>query len=147
MLALVTGLVVVGALVTLTLTRLPAEAVFLGALGILMALGAVTPDAALAGFGNEAVVTIGVLYVVAAGLRETGAVSWLSHRLLGRPTREVAAQARLMLPVAAVSGFLNNTPVVAILIPAVSEWARKHKISASRSGARSRSSAPARTWW
>lgn len=132
MLALVTGLVVVGALVTLTLTRLPAEAVFLGALGILMALGAVTPDAALAGFGNEAVVTIGVLYVVAAGLRETGAVSWLSHRLLGRPTREVAAQARLMLPVAAVSGFLNNTPVVAILIPAVSEWARKHKISASR---------------
>lgn len=132
MLALVTGLVVLGALVTLTVTRTPAEAVFLGALGILMALGAVSPEAALAGFGNEAVVTIGVLYVVAAGLRETGAVTWLSQRLLGRPTHEITAQVRLMLPVAAVSGFLNNTPVVAILIPAVSEWARKHKLSPSK---------------
>lgn len=131
MLALLTGLVVLGALAALAFSRAPAEAVLLGALAVLMAVGAVSPGEALAGFGNEALVTIGVLYVVAAGLRETGAVGWLSRLLLGRTRRVRVAQARLMLPVAVVSGFLNNTPVVAILIPAVSEWARKHRMSPS----------------
>src|SRR5690606_25385034 len=127
-----TSAIVVSALAALVVTRLPAEAVFVGALALLMTAGVLTPAEALAGFGNEAVATIAAPYVVAGAMRDTGAVTWISTRLLGRPGTVTAAQARLMAPVALVSAFLNNTPVVAIMIPAVSEWARRHRISASK---------------
>lgn len=130
--AFLTSAIVVSALAALVVTRLPAEAVFVGALALLMTAGVLTPAEALAGFGNEAVATIAALYVVAGAMRDTGAVTWISTRLLGRPGTVTAAQARLMAPVALVSAFLNNTPVVAIMIPAVSEWARRHRISASK---------------
>lgn len=130
--AFLTSAIVLSALAALVVTRVPAEAVFVGALTLLMAAGVLTPGEALAGFGNEAVASIAALYVVAAAMRDSGAVTWISMRLLGRPRSVTGAQARLMAPVALVSGFLNNTPVVAVMIPAVSEWARRHRISASK---------------
>ena len=69
--------------------------------------------------------TIAALYVVVAGLRETGGIRWITQHLLGRPHSLVRAQVQLMLPVAGLSAFLNNTPVVAMLIPAIRDWAKK----------------------
>lgn len=86
------------------------------------------PDA-VAGFGSKAVVTIGVLFVVAEGLRQTGAMAMVTRPLLGRPKSLPVAQARLMLPVAALSAFLNNTPIVAMLMPIVTDWCRRTGIS------------------
>ena len=83
-------------------------------------------------FGNEGLLTVAVLFVVAAGLTETGAIATAAERLLGRQTSVPAAQARVMLPVAGLSAFLNNTPVVAMFIPVISEWARKVRISPSK---------------
>src|SRR5690554_502607 len=125
-------LVALGALTLLAVTRLAADVVFLAAMVVLVVVGALPLEDALSGFGSEGVITVGAMYVVAAGLRETGAVRWLSSRLLGRPKGVRDAQLRLMVPVAAVSGFLNNTPLVAVMIPTVSEWAKKHGISVSR---------------
>jgi di/tricarboxylate transporter len=85
-----------------------------------------------ASFGNEGVLTVAALYVVAAGLTETGGMTLLTERVLGRPTSAVAAQARLSVPVAAFSAFLNNTPVVAMFIPVVNEWCKKTGISPSK---------------
>ncbi len=121
-----------GTLALLAFTRLPADFVFLGSLVTLVVLGVLPLDLALAGFGSEGLITVGAMYVVAAGLRDTGAVRWLSSRLLGAPRSARDAQLRLMGPVAAISGFLNNTPLVAVMIPVVSEWAKKHGISVSR---------------
>ena len=45
--------------------------------------------------------------------------------MLGKPRGLAAAQLRLMLPVSAMSGLLNNTPIVALMIPLVSDWARR----------------------
>jgi len=73
-----------------------------------------------------------VLYVVVTGLAETGAVGWIGQSVLGRPRSERNARLRLMAPVAALSAFLNNTPVVAIFIPAVTDWAKRHRLSLSR---------------
>jgi di/tricarboxylate transporter len=73
-----------------------------------------------------------VLYVVVTGLTETGAVAWVGQALLGRPRGERDARLRLMAPVAALSAFLNNTPVVAIFIPAVADWAKRHRLPVSR---------------
>jgi di/tricarboxylate transporter len=76
-------------------------------------------------------ITVAVLYVVVTGLTETGAVSWIGQSLLGHPRSDTEARLRLMLPVAAISAFLNNTPVVAIFIPAVLDWAKRHRLALS----------------
>jgi di/tricarboxylate transporter len=101
-------------------------------LTLLLLFGVLTPAEALAGFSNEGMLTVAVLYVVVTGLTETGAVSWVVQPLLGRPRSPGHARLRLMAPVAAMSAFLNNTPVVAVFIPAVQDWAKRHRLSVSR---------------
>jgi di/tricarboxylate transporter len=118
--------------VALISTRVAADLVLVGALTVLIATQVVTPGEALSGLGNPGLATVGVLYVVVAGLTNTGAVYVLGARLLGRPTSLLGAQIRLMLPVTAMSGFLNNTPVVAMLVPVVEDWSRRHGISVSK---------------
>jgi di/tricarboxylate transporter len=73
-----------------------------------------------------------VLYIVAAGLVNTGAAHALGAFFLGLPRTTAAAQIRLMVPVAISSGFLNNTPLVAMLVPVVEEWGRRCQISLSK---------------
>ena len=130
--AILTAGVLLATVSVLVTTRVGADLVFAGALTALLASGVLDPQQALAGFGNQGLIAVGVLYIVAAGLRETGAVYWISQRVLGRPTTTTGAQLRVMAPVSIVSAFLNNTPVVAIMIPAISDWAKKHHLSASK---------------
>ncbi|MEX1237487.1 MAG: SLC13 family permease, partial [Pseudomonadales bacterium] len=126
-------LAVVGATVmALALTRISADVLLIGALTILMALNVITPMQALVGFSNEGVATIAALYVVVAGLRETGVVTWISQFVLGLRRSVAIAQLRLMLPVAILSAFVNNTPVVALLIPGVRDWGRRYRIAPSK---------------
>ncbi|MEO1519565.1 MAG: SLC13 family permease [Cyanobacteria bacterium J06633_2] len=113
-------------------SRLAPEIVFLGALAILLVSGVLSEGEALAGFSNSGMVTVGVLYVVVAGLQQTGGLSWISQRVLGRPSSLTKAMIRLMVPVMGMSAFLNNTPVVAMFIPVVNEWSRKLRISPSK---------------
>ncbi|MEZ5584891.1 MAG: SLC13 family permease [Candidatus Competibacteraceae bacterium] len=81
------------------------------------------------GFANEGLMTIAMFCVVVAGIRETGGTEWLAHYLLGRPKTLQAAQCRLMLPVMLMSGFMDNTPLVAAFIPAILTWARRLRLS------------------
>ena len=73
-----------------------------------------------------------VLFIVAAGLRETGGTAWIAQRLLGMPKSVTVAQLRLMVPTAALSGFVNNTPLVVMMMPYVNDWAKKLRMSPSR---------------
>lgn len=125
-------LVVVCLLTVLVFTSLPPDMVFVGALGLLLLFGVLEPDAALAGFGSQGLVTVGALYVVVAGLQEAGGLRYLSKILLRKPGSPAAARLKLMLPVGAMSAFLNNTPVVAMFIPVVSDWCRRHGLAPSR---------------
>ncbi|MCB9678917.1 MAG: SLC13 family permease [Alphaproteobacteria bacterium] len=108
------------------------ELVLLGGVVILTAAGVLTPEQAFAGFANPGMLTIAGLFVVAAGLRETGAVTAWTARLLGRPASERGALARLVFPVLAASSVLNNTTVVATLLPAVHDWSRRIGVSPAR---------------
>ncbi len=113
------------------------DVLLLGAMTLLMSLSLFSdrmpqPAEIVAGFGNPGAVTVGVLFVVAAGLTQTGAMQTLMQPILGRPGSLGWAQSRLMLPVAAGSAFLNNTPIVAMLLPVVSDWAKKIGVSPSR---------------
>lgn len=118
-----------GLLVT---TSFSADVVFLGGLTILIISKVVSPQEALVGFSNQGMLTVGALYIVAAGLKETGAIQLVVSRIIGRSKNIRRAQVRVMAPVMVVSAFLNNTPVVASFIPALEDWARKNRIPASK---------------
>ncbi|GHC32587.1 SLC13 family permease [Aidingimonas halophila] len=123
---------VVAVLATLVLTRIAPDVILMAALGFLTIAGILTPGEALAGFSNPGVMTIAVLYVVAAGLKETGAIQWIAHGLLGQPRRLRLAQLRVVMPAAGLSAFMNNTTVVAMFIPALQEWAKRLKLPPSK---------------
>ncbi|MEX2608158.1 MAG: SLC13 family permease [Kiritimatiellia bacterium] len=116
----------------LVFTRFPPDMVFLGGLSLLFVSGVLDVETAFSGFSSQGVITVGVLYVVVAGLQETGGLLWISNRVLGAPKTHVAAQIRLTAPVALLSAFLNNTPVVALFIPTVMEWSRRIRIQPSK---------------
>ncbi|MCZ6836831.1 MAG: SLC13 family permease [Planctomycetota bacterium] len=112
--------------------RIGADIVFLTALAALLVAGVLEPSEAVAGFANPAVITVGLLYIVAQGLKETGAMILVSRRLLGRPKSPLEAQGRLLLPVAGLSAFVNNTPIVAMFLPVLSGWAKQNNLNPSR---------------
>jgi di/tricarboxylate transporter len=91
-----------------------------------------TPEQAVAGFGNSGLITIGLLFAVVAGLEFTGGTELATGWLLGKARSLIGAQTRLLIPVAALSGFLNNTPVVVALIPIVNDLAKRLSVSSSR---------------
>jgi di/tricarboxylate transporter len=129
---LFTILVVLLVLVALASNRAPPEVVMMAAMVAVLIGGVITPEQALAGFSNPGLATVAVLYVVAAALRDTGAIYWVAHRLLGQPGSVLGSQVRLILPTSLLSAFLNNTTVVAMMIPAVQEWAQRLRLSASQ---------------
>lgn len=116
----------------LVFSRIGPDLILLGGLLALLVKGVVTPQTAFAGLSNTGVVTIALLFVVAAGMRDTGLVNVFVDTFLRRPKRLSTAQLRVMAPVAAASGFMNNTPLVAMMVPAVSDWARKINVPVSR---------------
>ena len=91
-----------------------------------------TAQEAVAGFGNQGLMTIGLLFAVVAGLEMTGATKLATGWYLDGSRSVKSAQLRILAPVAALSGFLNNTPVVAALIPIVDDTAKRLGVSPSR---------------
>ncbi len=130
--AVLTLLVVFCVLLSLAITRIPADLILMAALSFLVISGVLSPPEALAGFANPGVITIATLYVVAAGLKETGAVQWVASRLLGQPKSVRGAQIRMLLPTGVLSAFMNNTTVVAMFIPAIQDWSQRLQIPASK---------------
>lgn len=115
----------------LALEVLTPEIVLLAAMSILLLTGVIDPEQAASGFGSGAVVTIAALLVVAAGIRSTGMLNAFARALLG-PKYSRTSLLRMMLPAASLSAFFNNTPIVAILAPAVIAWCRRVGIAPSR---------------
>ncbi len=118
--------------VALVSGKVGADTAMVSALTLLIVVGAIDAKIAIAGFADSAVLMIAVLFVVATGLSETGAIQMLSEKLLGKPKTLRAALVRMMVPVAALSAFMNNTPIVAMYLPVIDDWSRKLRLSPSR---------------
>ena len=108
------------------------DIVMMGVLTVCVLLGLLEPAEAVGGFANKGLGTVGLLYIVAAGMKETGATTMLVSRLLGRPKSLLMTQARLTIPVAGVSAFVNNTPIVAMFLPTLAGVARRGGFPASK---------------
>jgi di/tricarboxylate transporter len=124
--------VVAAMLVALARELAPPDLILLAALFTLAALGILTPSEVFRGFGNEGMATVGALFVVAAALTETGALEGFAARVFGQVRGERGGLLRICMPVAGLSAFLNNTPIVAMMTPVVIDWARRQRISPSR---------------
>mmetsp|Transcript_18082 Transcript_18082/g.51383 ORF Transcript_18082/g.51383 Transcript_18082/m.51383 type:complete len:1343 (+) Transcript_18082:187-4215(+) len=115
--------------IALLTDRIGADSVMLSAVTAFLAAGIISVEEGIEGFSNPGLLTVIVLFVVAEGISKTGALDWYMQKLLGRPSTTASAQLRLMVPIAIVSAFLNNTPVVAVMIPIVQRWGQNIRIN------------------
>lgn len=113
--------------------RLRVELVGLMVMAALVLTRVITPAEGIAGFANEAVATVAAMLVMSTGLVRTGAID-----ALGRLLRRAAGESELKLLVISMafviplSAFVNNTPVVAVMVPLVIGLARKMGAQPSR---------------
>jgi di/tricarboxylate transporter len=112
--------------------RLAVDFALAGAMVALLVSGVLTPNEAFSGFSNPALFIIACFYVVASALKESGALHWWVMRWLGNSGSIKGALPRIMGPVAVTSSMISNTPVVAIFIPLIQDWARRHNLSVSK---------------
>lgn len=108
------------------------DLILMAGLFALAGVGVLTPAETFAGFANEAVATVGALFILATALRESGALEVTFGRIFGRTRTEFQGLLRMGVPVATLSAFLNNTPIVAMMTPVVIDWARRNRLSPSR---------------
>ncbi len=112
--------------------RFPTWAVFVGALALIITLGLATEEETFKGFSNTGVLSVVVLYAVAAGMYSTGAISIIADWIIGQPGTVRQANARILPATALGSAFLNNTPLVAMMIPVVEDLGRTMRLAASK---------------
>ncbi len=118
-------------LIALALEK-PADLVFLGAIILLSLCGIIKPEEAFSGFISNSVLMVAALFVVTAGLKETGVVDAIGVKVLGPAKTELGGLVMLGLFTIGTSAFLNNTPIVAMLIPVVISWCRKQRVAPSK---------------
>ena len=107
-------------------------AAVLGATILLYIVGVIDAAEAFSGFSNPAPLTIAVLYVLAAAASRSGVLQPLVRSTLSAKASNRVNLARLLPPVSVASSVLNNTPIVAVLVPEIQSWARRHGREASR---------------
>ena len=109
------------------------DVVALMVLGILVLTTLVTPEEAVAGFSNPAVIAVWAMFILSDGLTRTGIANVIGHtvlRLAGRQERRMIIV--IMLTAGGLSAFMNNIGVAALMLPVVIEIARRTRIAASR---------------
>jgi di/tricarboxylate transporter len=112
--------------------KLPTWLVFMGTLTIAMTLKLAPLNELLSGFSNPGVITVAALFPIAAGMYATGAITIASNLLVGLPEKLHQAQLKIFAPVAGASAFLNNTPLVAMMVPVVKDLSQRTGLAATK---------------
>ena len=128
------ALAVVGIMFVLFLRESYAtEVVAIAGVATLLALGVLPYDLALGVLSNPAPWTIAAMFMVMGALVRTGALHWFTSLAEAQvEERPKLAIAGLMALVVVASAFVNNTPVVLVMIPVFVQLARKLNMSASK---------------
>ncbi len=113
-------------------TKIPSEFVYFGTMASLYITGALKEKEAFSSFSTIAVVTVGVLYVVMAGLIHTGVLNWVIDKTLGKPRQYSSALFRMMVPAALCSTIIFNSVVTMVFMKKIKAWARSLKLAPSK---------------
>jgi len=125
--------VIAGVFAMFVWDRIPAHLTAMTAMAALLLTGVIDTNDALGVFSNSATATIACMCVLSAALERTGVIDILGRSLIDMAARNrLATVAALLVGVAGVSAFMNNTPVVIIMAPVVIAVARTLKDSPSK---------------
>jgi len=124
--------VVGGIILSLLFEWLSVDATLVTGLAAVVVSGVIDLEQAIRGFANPTLVALGSLYIVAGALRNTGALAVAGDFLLGEVRSVRGTLLRIFATVTPSSAFLNNTPIVAMGIPAIRSWCKRHGLSASK---------------
>lgn len=125
--------VLVATFVVIITEKMRAELAALAGCCVLLALRVLSAHDLFPVFGNEAIITVGAMFVLSAALERTGVIASASRLLQTLPVRSERFVLLLLLPaVLALSAFVNNTPVVVVFLPIIVTLARQHNLSASK---------------
>jgi di/tricarboxylate transporter len=131
--AVLTLVILVGAIYSFVRERLPADLTALLALLALLATRVLSPAEAFAGFSHPATVSVAAMLVLSAGIERTGALAFVARRVLAPFARfEILFTLAIMLAIGALSAFVNNTAAVAVFIPVVLDACRRSGASPGR---------------
>ena len=136
--AWITLAVTVATIAVLAADRFQPALVMAASVTVLLITGVIGEEEALAGFANDAPITVAALYILAGAAEITGALDAATGKILGNGGTEGdrAAERRLLtrvlFPSMALSAFIANTPLVGMTAPRVLAWARRTGRSASR---------------
>eukprot|EP01040_Poterioochromonas_malhamensis_P001714 gene1712-1819_t len=108
------------------------EVLFLIALIIVILTEILTLSQGLAGFSNNALITIGTLFLVVGAVEKSHVVDWMARKTFGVTGSTFIGKLRMYVTCFFLSIFFNNTPLVAILMPVVKDWGRMRGIGASQ---------------
>jgi di/tricarboxylate transporter len=125
---------VLGVSVVLFITeKLPVDLVALCATLVLILTGVLPVERGFSGFSDEATITIAAMFILSGGLFRTGVVNYLGRLVIKLYSRNFwLAIISTMIIVGVISGFINNTPVVAIFLPILLQVSRETEVSASK---------------
>lgn len=129
---LIASLLIVGCLIALASGRVPPVLAFAATLTLAGLLGVAPSSELLSGLSSTGVVTVAAMLVVAAGVVHTGIVSRATRKILGSATNLRQSLIRLLFPVGLASSLMNNTPIIAMTIPAAQELEQTRGIPARR---------------
>ena len=125
--------ILVIAIILFVTEKLRVDVVSLLVLGGLVISGLVTPEEALSGFSNSAVVTVWAVFILSGGLGQTGIANLIGKQVLRLAgDGEVRLLVVIMITAGVMSAFMNNIGVAALLLPVILDIARQTKQSPSK---------------
>ncbi len=131
--AIATVLILLAAVYGFVSERIPPDLVSLLALLALLVTGVLTPREAFSGFSHPATISVAAVLVLSAGIERTGLLSFVARRILGPLGKsELLLTLLIMIVIALLSAFINNTAAVAVFIPIVIEVCRRNAASPGR---------------
>lgn len=113
--------------------RIPTELTAMSAFALLLVMGLLTPDDAMAVFSNAGPIAVAAMFILSAALEKCGAIDMIAALLAKLPKmRLIFILPPLILVVGLISAFINNTPVVVVFLPVVLSLARRMELPASK---------------
>jgi di/tricarboxylate transporter len=131
--AIITICVIIGALILFATELIAIDLVALLIISVFIITGVISPEEGVAGFSNKATITVAFMFVISASLIKTGALQLITYRISSIFKKNYTlGMFLLMMIVAIISAFINNTPVVAVFIPVVLQIAKDTGYSATK---------------